>query len=127
MALKIFNTLNASKKTRNGAATITLSANSASTISAAAVASIGLKAGDKISIAQDEDDERKWYIFKDPKNGFELREPVNVKSLLFNSSATGEIACSIYDVDVKKVKGVFIKTEVIDKVTYYLFILPKSV
>ena len=127
MALKIFNTLNASKSMRGGASTITLSANSASTISAAAVANIGLKSGDKISIAQDEDDERKWYIFKDPKNGFELREQLNVKTLLFNSSATGKAACAIYDADVKRVKGTFIKAEVIDKVTYYPFILPKSV
>lgn len=32
-----------------------------------------LKEGDKITIAQDEDDEACWYVFKDPNHGFALR------------------------------------------------------
>lgn len=45
---------------------------------------IGLKAGDKITLAQDEEDPRNWYFFKDAQHGFELRAGYKDKGSMFN-------------------------------------------
>jgi hypothetical protein len=49
----------------------------------AAVELMDFKQGEKISIAQDEEDDGNWYFFKDPK-GFELRQGYDKKGSLFN-------------------------------------------
>ncbi len=50
---------------------------------------IGLVAGSKISIAQDEDAPENWYVFVDEENGFELRckDPQKDKACTFNHKA----------------------------------------
>ena len=45
---------------------------------------ISLKAGDKVTLAQDEEDPRNWYFFKDPQHGFELRAGYKDKGCMFN-------------------------------------------
>lgn len=50
---------------------------------------IGLSAGTKISIAQDEEEAANWYVFIDEANGFELRckNPQKDKACTFNHKA----------------------------------------
>lgn len=45
---------------------------------------IGLKAGDKITLAQDPDEPINWYFFKDPEHGFEIRAGYKDQGTLFN-------------------------------------------
>lgn len=45
---------------------------------------IGLKAGEKVTLAQDEEDPRNWYFFKDAQHGFELRPGYKDAGCLFN-------------------------------------------
>jgi hypothetical protein len=45
---------------------------------------MGLKGGDKVTLAQDEEDPRNWYFFKDPQHGFELRPGYKDKGSMFN-------------------------------------------
>jgi hypothetical protein len=46
---------------------------------------IGVSEGDRVSIAQDEENPADWYITKDA-NGYELRLGTDKKSYLFNNS-----------------------------------------
>lgn len=55
------------------------------TINGHACTAMGLKAGDKIIIAQDVDEPHKWYIFKD-EQGFTVRLLHNKKDHGFNHS-----------------------------------------
>lgn len=45
---------------------------------------VGLKHGDRITIAQDESAPENWYLFKNNSYGFELRKLSDDKSLGFN-------------------------------------------
>jgi hypothetical protein len=49
-----------------------------------AMQKLNLKAGDKISLAQDPDNPSNWYIFKDKENGFEIRHGYKQKAGLIN-------------------------------------------
>ena len=49
-----------------------------------AMQKMNLKAGDKISLAQDPDSPSNWYLFKDKENGFELRNGYKNKAGLIN-------------------------------------------
>ncbi len=45
---------------------------------------IDIKAGDKVTVAQDEDEPENWYVFKDTEHGFEVRAGYDGKGCLFN-------------------------------------------
>ena len=45
---------------------------------------IGLKAGDKVTLAQDPDEPINWYFFKDAQHGFELRGAYKDQGAQFN-------------------------------------------
>jgi hypothetical protein len=47
---------------------------------------LGLKQGTKLTLAQDEDNPRDWYFFKDDENGFELSMSSDQKYLKFGHS-----------------------------------------
>lgn len=127
MGLKVFNIDNAYLTKSIGHSHIRISAKSGIVISQAAVISIGLTKGDKISIAQDEDDPRKWYLYKDELKGFTLRDSgKKCGSLVFNSSEIWRAASSIYKDINHSVKGVFIQPETIEGQLYHPFILPKA-
>ena len=51
---------------------------------------IGLKAGDKITLAQDPDEPINWYLFKDPQHGFELRGAYKEQGTQFNHIELGK-------------------------------------
>lgn len=53
---------------------------------AAACQLMGIKAGDKLTLTQDEDEPDNWYFFKDPNHGFEVRTGYDKKGCLFNHS-----------------------------------------
>lgn len=46
---------------------------------------LSLKTGDKVTLAQDEDEPGNWYFFKD-ENGFAVRDGYDKKGCLFNHS-----------------------------------------
>jgi hypothetical protein len=50
----------------------------------AAAALIGLKSGDKVTLAQDEEDPKCWFFFKDKDHGYELRLGYDKKAVMFN-------------------------------------------
>lgn len=45
---------------------------------------MGIKSGDKITLAQDEEDAHNWYFFKDSQHGFELRAGYKDAGCMFN-------------------------------------------
>jgi hypothetical protein len=45
---------------------------------------IGLKAGDKVTLSQDDDAPQNWYFFKDKQHGFELRAAYKDAGCIFN-------------------------------------------
>lgn len=49
-----------------------------------AVIVMSLKPGDKLTLAQDEDEPSCWYFFKDEQNGFEVKYHSDKKSLMFS-------------------------------------------
>ncbi len=51
-----------------------------------AIQLLGIKAGDKVCLHQDESRPKDWYISKSDINGFDLRKASNDATLLFNSS-----------------------------------------
>lgn len=64
--------------------TITFGKKGMIAINAEAAKTIGLKHGDKITIAQDESTPENWYVFKDNFHGFEIRTLSDKKSFGFN-------------------------------------------
>jgi len=89
-------------------------------ISQKAVDEIGLRAGNKVSISQDELNVKDWYLHLD-KDGFELRADA-AKGLVFNSSVIAEeIKCCVKNLNEEKGVQMLIQTEPIkvDKVSYY--------
>ncbi|OSZ79302.1 hypothetical protein CAP35_13900 [Chitinophagaceae bacterium IBVUCB1] len=72
---------------RQKASTIRLQRKGANIISDLAVESIGLKAGDKVSLVQDEDNPSDWYLMIDEQEGFTLRADKDSKHLSFNCAA----------------------------------------
>ncbi|MBU7576487.1 MAG: hypothetical protein KAF40_00350 [Flavihumibacter sp.] len=63
---------------------------------------VGLKHGDKITIAQDESEPENWYLFKDTHHGFELRNLSDEKSLGFNHIALVSTFREAMDLDSNK-------------------------
>lgn len=123
--MKVFNKSNSSCTRKPGIASINISRKSGIAFSQAATELIYLRVGDKISLAQDEHDPRKWYVFKDSEKGFTLRsDGKRGTSLVFNSSVICREVTADYDLG-KSVRGIFIQPEVIDGVAYYPFMLPK--
>lgn len=51
-----------------------------------ACALMEIKPGDKVTLAQDEDDPYNWYFFKDTNHGFPVRAGYDKKGCLFNHS-----------------------------------------
>lgn len=127
MGMKVFNKLNSSLSRVPGVASINIGRKSGIAISQAATELINLRVGDKISLAQDEHDSRKWYVFKDNEKGFTLRhDGKRGTSLIFNSSAIYREATADYDDLKKSIRGIFIQPETIDGKVYYPFLLPKK-
>lgn len=55
------------------------------TFNGGAIERIGLQDGDKITLAQDQDDLENWYVFKDPAHGFQVTI-FKVKGAKFSNS-----------------------------------------
>lgn len=45
---------------------------------------IGIKPGDKISMAQDQENPKDWYVFRDSGHGFPARKAYNNDGVIFN-------------------------------------------
>ena len=116
-----------------GVRTITLHTNQSSFISHFAAIEMNLRPGDKISLGQDLSDPRLWYLYLDPKNGFECVKykagSSTCRALRFKPKQAPHIACGLFDIPLKKVTGVFIEPDMneIDGVAtmFYRFILRK--
>jgi hypothetical protein len=86
MKLSVFNNENFPKSSyRSGGPKIGFAAKGQLSINYFAAELIGIKHGDKVSLAQDESDPENWYIFKD-KDGFEVRLHSDKKTLITNHS-----------------------------------------
>jgi hypothetical protein len=89
MQLKKYDSLNAFA-TRKGISTISFSEAGGISISGEACEKIGLSAGDRVSLFQDETKPEDWYLAKD-KDGFALRQSSSkAKGCSFNSAAICE-------------------------------------
>ena len=91
----------------------------------AAVAKLKLKAGDKISIAQEKNEPRNCYIYKD-KDGFELRVHSS-KGLLFANRATLVDTLESVGYDSSVTHSFLITSEptVWNKVSYFGILIPE--
>lgn len=91
----------------------------------AAVQKLNLKPGDKISIAQEKNELRNCYIYKD-SNGFELRVHKSSKQLLFSNKATlVETLESVgYDTSVTHCFLISSTPTVFNKVPHYGILIP---
>ena len=99
MGLVKYNTSNVAGLPK-GAPTIRIARKGASCISAAAVAMMGYKAGDRISFMNDDEaEEADWSIIKDTEDGFELRQNGNSGGLIFNSSGMANVILQTQSVD----------------------------
>lgn len=105
MKLKHFNTANLPKQERGAPYLHLNSKTGLIRITDQAAARIGLKPGDKVAFAQDEEESGDWYLYKDPE-GFEIRDgnkDNNTYGLLFNSTAAVRL---VFDsVDFKGTSG----------------------
>lgn len=127
MELKVFNKSNSSWSKTGSSPSIGFNTSGVITINAVACDEIGLKAGMKISVAQDDEDKRTFYLFIDKDNGFLLRDYNKSRSLAFNCTLIVKAACNNYDDDRKSVAGkVITEPQIIDKVKYFPIILPKA-
>lgn len=84
MKLKVFNEKNSHRKGVQPA-NLRIHKKGTCTLNVTAVRKLGLKAGDRISIVQDEDSPVDWYLLKNDE-GFALRPAgTNIKALMFNN------------------------------------------
>ncbi len=126
--MKIFNKENSSWKS-GASPSVSFTASGVISLNRSACEVIGLKAGMKVSIAQDEDDSRTLYLFLDKENGFILRDYNKSNSLAFNCAAVTKVALSNYENEDGRtsVRGKLIKDpQLVDKAKYYPIILPKA-
>ena len=89
MKLKVYNTNNLPKQERGAPYIHANSKTGLMRITTQAAERMGLKSGDKLAFAQDEDEPTDWYAFKSPE-GFEVREGSEKKpgyGLLFNNTS----------------------------------------
>lgn len=95
-------------------------------INRSAFEKLKLKAGDCVSIAQEKDEPRNCYLYKD-KDGFELREHSSGSLLLFSSKATMvRILDSVgYDSSVTHQFQIGIEPTIEGKVSYYGILIPE--
>ena len=88
MKLKLFNQQTTPKIIGAGNTTpkVSVTKNGVFNLNGAACQLMELKAGDKITLAQDEDEKDNWYFFKDAVNGFQIRSAYdkNMKGCMFN-------------------------------------------
>jgi hypothetical protein len=75
------------QSTRTGEPRISFDDKGVIRINKTAVQAIGLKAGDKVSFLQDEENPTDWYLSKD-KDGFPTRDVNDSGGLVINSSKT---------------------------------------
>lgn len=61
---------------------------------------LDVKEGDRVSIAQDEENPADWYITKDP-NGYELRLGSDKKSYLFNNIALSKTIYECFELSAE--------------------------
>lgn len=126
MALKIFNKNNSSKKT-TGIPTIYFADGGNITISSEAIRAIGLKVGDKVSLAFDDNDKRTFYLFKDWEEGFLLRN--NSKkgdALTFNNALVAKEVNQFFSDGRSGVSCRLTTTPIeVDELTVYPIIIPK--
>jgi hypothetical protein len=86
MGLIKYDSTNTRSGSRAAKPTISFAKAGMITISGAAVAILKLKEGDKVSIFQDEEEPKDWYIAPDPA-GFEIRPIKSGKAWAFNNAA----------------------------------------
>lgn len=127
MPLKIFNKSNSSWSKTDSNPSVSFTGSGVISINHPAVNAIGLQSGQKVSIAQNDEDKRTFYLFVDKENGFVLRDYNKSKSLAFICAIIVKAACDNYNDDRKSVSGKLItEPQIIDKVKYYPIILPKA-
>lgn len=88
-----------------------------------------LNAGDRVSFAQDEEDERVFYIYNDPESGFEIKNYTNKNkksTLAVYSRIISRHVCNLYDNGRDFVSGRLIpQPKQIEGVDHYMIMLPK--
>lgn len=125
MKLKIFNSEN-SAQVRVGTPSFYFAKAGCNTINATAVKAIGLKPGDMVSIAQNEEDPRTFYLFHDKVSGFKLRDYNKSGALAFNSASIAQQAINAAGSDKKTISCRLITEPVtMDRTKYYPIIVPK--
>lgn len=127
MALKIFNKTNSSYKKDSGFPTMSFAIKGANRISRSAVQSLGLKEGDKVSIAYDEKDKRTLYLFVDKKEGFPLRGYGKDGGLAFNNVAISKVVAENFTDERNSILcRLVIESQTIDGLTVWPIIVPKQ-
>src|SRR6185312_5396774 len=63
---------------------------------------MGVKAGTKVTLCQDEEEPRNWYFFLDPAHGFELRSGYDDRGCLFNHSGLVAAFLGAFSLDAEK-------------------------
>lgn len=104
MKLKFYSEQTLAKKTeRSGLPKINFGKSGAITLNKLAAKLVDLNDGDRITIAQDEEDACNFYIFKDQKNGFAIRSKKiggkDTRGLQFNHKGLQIHVCKACDLD----------------------------
>lgn len=107
MKLKTFNTINTAAVGRSAQPVISIGKAGVFTVNKAAAEQLGLTAGDRVELHQDEDSPRDWYISKcTTDSGFAIRQGYDTKGLMFNSSAMRQLILKSCGKDASITKGV---------------------
>jgi bifunctional DNA-binding transcriptional regulator/antitoxin component of YhaV-PrlF toxin-antitoxin module len=107
MKLKTFNTTNTASVGRSSQPVISISHGGAFTINKSAAEQLGIAAGDRIELHQDEDSPKEWFISKcTTQSGFAIRQGYDAKGLMFNSSALRQLILKSCGKDASIAKGV---------------------
>ena len=93
MKLKKFNTTNASGRTISTDPRIRINTKGIFSLNDYAARELGLSAGDRISLVQDEDSKADWFIVKDPA-GFPLSQVKDSHSLSIQNAFTSRLLLS---------------------------------
>jgi hypothetical protein len=106
MKLTKFDAETAPKSLGRGSASvaaITFSKSGTISLNRPAIALLELSEGDKISLAQDEENPSDWYLYKDAENGFALRTKDYAKSnqYTFNHKALQTSFCECFSFDAE--------------------------
>lgn len=126
MELIHHNKINAPSDRTGRTAKISFQKNGVFSINRPACEKLKLKAGDCVSIAQEKEEPRNCYLYKD-KDGFDLREHSTSKSLIFvNKSTMVKVLDSVgYDSSITHSFLIGMEPTVEGRVSYFGILIPE--